>query len=144
MIALRGTANTALVIEDGVVADHPVFGTLDVGILRPKADVILPAYLAAYLNLPSTQATLSGRRAGTSAPRLPLSAIDELDVPVPALSLQRTAACLTREMEQEQELHQRITEARGRLIDGLLTASLNGVVEEPVPGSRPARVHERS
>ena len=144
VVALRGNTNWAAVVQSETVAGRPLFGTLDVGIVRLRAGGALPAYIVAYLNLTRVQAILSGRRSGLGAPRLPLAAIGELCVPLPCLDTQHAAVRLAQEAEHEQVLHRKIMETRKRLIDSLLATSLDGAAEEPVPGDRPARVQERS
>ena len=60
-------------------------------VLRKIDDRIDPDYLAAYLHSKESQIWLKSRATGTSRSQLRRSAIDQLLIPVPSLSLQRRA-----------------------------------------------------
>lgn len=139
VIALRGSTNPAAVVPclDGL--GGPLFATLDVGVLRPE-EVLCATYLAWFLNLPATQETLAASRSGSAAPRLPLSALKSLEVPLPTLERQTMIASVAAEALQERDLIQNIQQARQRLLDELLRQAAD---EEPAPGANPARADHR-
>lgn len=139
VIALRGSTNAAAVVPPVGKLGLPVFATLDVAVVRPR-DVLSAEYLAWFLNLPTTQETLAASRSGSAAPRLPLTALKALDVPLPPLERQAMIASVAAEALQERDLIQNIQQARQRLLDELLRQAADG---EPAPGANPARADHR-
>ena len=140
VVGLRGASNVAAVVPSLEFACGLIFATLDVGIVR-QSYRILPAYLAWFLNRPKTQAIFSSERMGSGAPRLPLSALQELIVPVPSLKRQATIAALAADAQRESDLIENIQQARQRLLDELLRQAAD---EGPAPGINPARANHRS
>ena len=63
------------------------FISLDLYLVRPDRSKVDPGYLAAFLDLPATQAAFSANKQGTGLARLPKEALDRLVVPLPPLSL---------------------------------------------------------
>lgn len=129
LINLRGDENATAVVPL-ISDDGPVYVTLDVGVIRPDRDRVDPHYLAAWLGLPATQASLSADREGSRVPRLSLRALSELAVPLPPLERQRRFGALHTEVVRERALRNQIAEARERLLHELLRRS----AEEPAPG----------
>lgn len=119
VVGLRGASNLAAVVPPLDLASGLIFATLDVGIVR-KSDRVLPEYLAWFLNRPKTQAIFSSERTGSGAPRLPLSALQELVVPVPSMERQAAIAALAADAQHESDLIENIQQARQRLLDELL------------------------
>ena len=99
-------------------ADLPV-PTLAAGyffVLRTHAQ-ILPAYLAWFLNQPSTLRTLS--RAATSGAHMPVvrrSDIENVEITVPPLTVQRTIVALDNLMREEQSLLHELARKKHELI----------------------------
>lgn len=122
VVSLRGTRNPAAVAQDFDRLAKPVFATLDVAVIRLRSE-LHPEYLAWFLNLPETQETFAVDRSGSVAPRLPLSALRLLSVPVPPLPQQRVIAALAAEGDREVELLSQIQQSRHRLLNELLRQS---------------------
>jgi restriction endonuclease S subunit len=116
VVALRGNVNAAAVVPPLDSIELPVFATLDVAIIRIHS-VEEPEYIAWFLNLPSTQETLSSERSGSAISRLPLPALRQLDVPTPNCARQNRIVAIAAEMRHEQELIEQIQVARKRLIN---------------------------
>jgi restriction endonuclease S subunit len=116
VVALRGNVNAAAVVPPLDENAMPVFATLDVAIIRIHS-VEEPEYIAWFLNLPSTQETLSSERSGSAISRLPLPALRQLDVPAPNCARQNRVVAIAAEMRHEQELIEQIQVARKRLIN---------------------------
>lgn len=76
---------------DGLVDGYP---TLDVYLIRPQADRIDPAYLAAWLTLEPVRLTLQASTTGVLIPRIPIASLKALPVPLPPLHRQRTIGAL--------------------------------------------------
>lgn len=119
VVSLRGSRNAAAVTENLEELGKPVFATLDVAVLR-LGSAVHPAYLVWFLNLPDTQDILAADRSGSAAPRLPLSALKKLDVPLPSLAYQQAVAALAAEGAREAELLSQIQQSRQRLLNELL------------------------
>ena len=139
VIGLRGVRNNARVMPDSVEQDGPVFATLDVGVIRIDT-IAEPGFIAWYLNLPSTQIALSEHRSGSAAPRLPLSALKDLEIPLPSLARQRAIVAVADLSAREQQLFQALIEARSRLAEELLRQAAE---EGSAPGCTPARTDHR-
>lgn len=84
------------------------FISLDLYLVRPDPSKIDPGYLAAFLDLPATQAAFSGSKQGTGLARLPKEALDRLIVPLPPMPTQRLIAELARSFHDEAALLQRL------------------------------------
>ncbi len=82
--------------------------SLDLYLIRPDPSKIDPGYLAAFLDLPATQAALSGSKQGTGLARLPKEALDTLVVPLPPMPTQRLIAGLARSFHHEAALLRRL------------------------------------
>lgn len=96
---------------DVCLAGDPVFGafiSLDLYLVRPDRSKVDPGYLAAFLDLPTTQAVFLGSKQGTGLARLPKDALDRLAVPLPPLSKQRLIADLAQSFHDEAALLQRL------------------------------------
>jgi len=96
---------------DVCLAAHSWFGafiSLDLYLVRPDTAKVDPGYLAAFLDLPATQAAFSGNKQGSSLARLPKETLDKLVVPLPPISTQRLIAGLARSFRDEAELLQRL------------------------------------
>lgn len=135
VIALRGNVNSAAMVPDLTHLDRPVFATLDVAVIR-TGPTLSASYLAWFLNLPTTQDVLATDRSGSAAPRLPLSALKELDVPLPAIARQRLIASVADSASREAWLIAQIKEARQRVLNELLRQAAE---EGSAPGECPAR-----
>lgn len=125
----RGNSPTvarALAIEDGdliIGARGPVtdvcmagpdlygaYVSLDLYLVRPNRTLVDPHYLAAFLELPSTQGLLSGGKQGTGLARLAKEALEKTKVPIPPMPQQRLIAGLAQSFEQETRLLTQLTD----------------------------------
>ena len=139
VVALRGSTNAAAVVPPVEGLSRPVFATLDVAVVRPR-EGSCPEYLTWFLNLPMTQEALAVSRSGSAAPRLPLTALKALEVPLPSLKRQVMIAVAASEALQERDLIQDIQQARQRLFDELLRQAAE---EGSAPGAHPTRTDHR-
>jgi hypothetical protein len=95
------------------IADQSLFGafiSLDLYLLRPNPKRVDSNYLAAYLTLPSTQAELASSKQGTGLARLPKEKLEEIVIPLPAISAQRKIGELALSFEQEDHLLRKLRE----------------------------------
>jgi hypothetical protein len=121
----------ALTIEDGdlivgargattdvCVANDAVFGafvSLDLYLVRPNRALIDPQYLAAFLELPATQAIFAGGKQGSSLARLPKDALEKIQVSIPPVQSQRLIAGLARSFDEESNLLKKLTDLKSCL-----------------------------
>lgn len=131
LVDTRGTANRAATVE---LADEPRFAVLDIAIIRLRGDVLLPAYLALYLNLPTTQNSLAMSRSTATIPRLGLGALGAIKIPIPSLNTQKLMVALVTERHMQSQLFKKLGEAKNRLTDEILRCSAEGL---PIPDSNP-------
>ena len=135
VIALRGNGNFCAVVTSDLADQEPVFATLDVAVIRLADECpVIPEYLTTYLNLPSTQLSLSQHRSGTGALRLPLAPLKELQIPVPPGDRQSAIAALNTCAIKEQALVAQLSALRTNLIHELLRQA---AAEGPAKGIYP-------
>lgn len=105
---------------DGLVDGYP---TLDVYLIRPQADRIDPVYLAAWLTLEPVRLTLQASTTGALIPRIPITSLKTLPVPLPPLHRQRTIGALFQLARAEADLMARLTAQTRHLRDRQMTAA---------------------
>jgi hypothetical protein len=101
------------VTTDVCVASRPVFGafvSLDLYLVRPNRAFVNPQYLAAFLELPTTQANLSGGKQGTGLARLAKEALEKTEIPLPSLEQQQLIAGLAESFAHEGRLLKQLAE----------------------------------
>ena len=110
-----------------VAIEHDLGDTIASGyfyILRIKASQIRPAYLAWYLNQQPMQDQYKQLAKGTHMPFVSMTEFRELEVPVPALSVQDHIVALAALADQEQSLLTQLAEMRAHLVQSIsLTAA---------------------
>ena len=140
VVSLRGDRNPAATVCEELAEGKPLYASLDLGVVRPNPQMIRPAFLASFLNHPTTQAALTWYRpSGVALPRLSVAALGDLDVPELALERQDVLVMLMTEAEKERRLLQRIADARRIHTDQVFAKALRGEAERPTPGGYPAR-----
>ena len=144
----------ALTIEDGdlivgargaatdvCVATETVFGafiSLDLYLVRPNPTRIDSRYLAAFLDLPATQAVLSGGKQGTGLARLPKDALEQMRVPLPPVRSQRLIGGLAHSFDEESKLLKRLTDLRLCLGRETLARAIRGADPQTPSNRSPA------
>jgi restriction endonuclease S subunit len=91
-------------------------------ILRPDPKGVSPEYLAFFLNLPATQATLRQFATGSTIPNLRRSAIEQLQVPLPSLSDQHQFVALSQLVRRQADIEERLNILRLQELHLLATA----------------------
>lgn len=95
-------------------------------VLKPIKGV-LPGYLAWVLNQPSTLRTLSvSATSGAHMPVVRRADLENLEVPIPSLSVQRTIIDLDHLMRQEQGLLRDLAQKKRNLINSLSMKAAGG------------------
>ena len=85
-------------------------------ILRPNANQLQAGYLAWLLNHPQTRRWLATENRGTHLPFVPLSALLQLEVPLPPLDVQTTIVQVDTLRRREHDLTQALLAERDTLI----------------------------
>jgi hypothetical protein len=85
-------------------------------IVRTRGNLLLPAYLAWYLNQAPTRERLRPSHVGTHMPIVSKAAFEQLEIELPSLDVQRQIAELDRLARREARLLDDLHDARRRLI----------------------------
>lgn len=93
-------------------------------IVRPTG-VVLPEYLAWFINQPPSQAYLQAHLRGSAAKLLPKSALDEMPVIVPPSSRQHQIVEIDNLRARENSLMTRLASARRRLVQAACLAAID-------------------
>jgi hypothetical protein len=133
----------AAVVGDGFDGAFP---SNDVIVIRSEGatDAI---YLAAILNLPASRKSLQAETQGSVMPRLSVSTLSNLAVPLPPLPVQRQLAELAEGARAEREALIKMQELRWQLSQELLrqaAGKAHGEGGSPGRGSRPVARSEGS
>jgi len=113
----RGVTNSAALVGGGIgraVLAAPML------LIRPKTEIVEPAYLQWFINHPATQAALAGRAAGTAVKMIGKGALDSLEVALPPLQRQRLIVEVAQLASREAALMQELRGRRKALLEGIL------------------------
>lgn len=130
LVALRGPVNSAAAMRDKL--PQPVFATLDLAVLRPHVQLD-GGYLAWFINLSTTQTVLAGHRVSGGVPRLPLSALASLALPLPSLESQRRIAAVSDLAREEARLTTTLLRLRATILQTTLSTIASQAAQEATP-----------
>ena len=112
----RGSRHPATMVGDGLRG----IAASGLHVVRPKAQRVLPEYLAWWLNHPQVQERLSREFAhGTHIPFVSKTDLEGLSVPVPSLEVQRRIVDAWRLQRETETLNTRLNELLKRLTDAV-------------------------
>jgi hypothetical protein len=109
IVGARGSATDVCLATGAVIG---AFVSLDLYLVRPDRAKVNPQYLAAFLELPATQAVFAGGKQGSALARLPKDALEKTPVPVPPMQSQLLVAGLALSFEEERKLLQRLSDLK--------------------------------
>ncbi|MDX2286080.1 MAG: restriction endonuclease subunit S [Bacteroidia bacterium] len=89
-------------------------------VIRPLPNVVNPAFLAIFLNLPATQARLQALAVGSNIPSLRKSELAQLHVPLPDMDTQCLLVAMQQTHLQEIRLLEAITSRKTQLFHDLV------------------------
>lgn len=113
---------TACVFEDTL--GMPCVATSAFLILTPKNPAqLLPDYLALFLNSTEGQTILKRLNETTTIPFIKLSSLEQIEIPVPPLSMQQKLVDLEQAKQRFAQLTARKTELLNRIINQQLTTA---------------------
>ena len=112
----RGQTTTAVIIDTEIglaVVAGPLLR------VRVTSRHVLPEYLCWFVNQASAQAFLHSRATGTAMTVIGKSALDDLQVPLPALETQEQIVVLADLSNKEQRLMRRLAKQKEKLVNGI-------------------------
>lgn len=127
----RGSRPFAVAVEDDwedTIAANYFY------IVRPRTDVVVPAYLAWYINQPPAQAKLKPAHVGSVMQIIPKSAFEKLTIELPPLDVQRRIVEVARLARREGQLLEELREARQKLA---AEVCLRAAARCTAPGRKP-------
>lgn len=113
LFAAKGTKNFAAVFENH---NEPSVASTSFFVIRPTDSKVLPHYLAWFLNSHSTQTLLKGQAMGTSIPSISKQVLENLEIWIPRMDIQRVILHITQLRNQEKSLKQKIELLREKQI----------------------------
>lgn len=114
----RGEPNAAVAIRDAL--PEPVVVIVPLVIIRPDRNKLLPEYLAWAINQPDAQRRLGAEAQGTSLRMIPMTVLENLDIPVPELRTQNRIVELAALARQEGRLLHQLATRREHLVTSIL------------------------
>lgn len=113
----KGAVNFAVALTS---VHEPTLAAAYFFIVRPRQGLILPAYLAWYLNQEPAQLAIRRQTgSGVLTPTVRRGVLENLEIPVPPLSTQEKIVAATKLLNEELHLMQRLAAERHRLVTRL-------------------------
>lgn len=120
----RGRRLNAAVVPE---PPHPTMAVSFFYILHPRIDLVDPAYLAWAINQPPVQAQVAKHTGGTGIPHIRRRPVEELELDVPPLGVQRQIMRLQELSRQEKRMAAELQKKREHLVQvSCLQAARNG------------------
>lgn len=113
----RGTTNSAALAGGNLgraILAAPML------LIRPKTEIVEPAYLQWFINHSATQSVLARQSAGTNVKMIGKGALDDLVITVPPLEKQRLIARAAQIASREAVLLEKLRARRKALLEGIL------------------------
>jgi hypothetical protein len=120
LLAARGERSVAVRPRNDMIG---AFVTLDVYLIKPDLRRLDADYLVAFLARPDVGTQLRISTAGASLPRIPKSALADLELPLPDLDRQRAIGGLCRSLGRRVRIYDRLKAAETQLTDCYLNHS---------------------
>ncbi len=123
LLTARGQDHGACLVE----IDLPdVLASSVFYIIRPREKLVLPGYLAWWLNQPDSQAALESASSGTGIGYIARPLMERIPVVVPSLDMQRKIAEAMDLWQRQQSIQARLDQKREELIHALCRRAVNG------------------
>jgi len=113
LFAAKGTKNFAAVFENH---NEPSVASTSFFVIRPTDNKVLPQFLAWFLNNHTTQTLLKGQAIGTSIPSISKQVLENLEITVPNIEIQKAILHITKLRNKEKSLKQKIETLREKQI----------------------------
>lgn len=113
LFAAKGTKNFAAVFENH---NEPSVASTSFFVIRPTDNKVLPQFLAWFLNNHTTQTLLKGQAIGTSIPSISKQVLENLEILVPEIKMQKAIVEISILRTKEKSLKQEIEALREKQI----------------------------
>ncbi len=113
LFAAKGAKNFAAVFENH---NEPSVASTSFFVIRPTEKKVLPQYLAWFLNNHTTQTFLKAQAIGTSIPSISKQVLENLEITVPNIEIQKAILQITKLRNKEKSLKQKIEILREKQI----------------------------
>jgi len=122
LLSARGTRQIAAVCE--IDAPRLLVGT-QFFVIAPDTRIVLPGYLAWYINSTEAQSYITSRVMGSRVVMLKIGDLIDLEVPVPPLAIQDKIIEIARLFREERGLTNRISDLKVQLLAGQISQLVN-------------------
>ncbi len=129
----RGERNTAYAVDERM--QEPALAVLPIMVLRPNRDVVTPEYLAWAINQPPAQRYFEVAACGTNIRMIPRSSLEDLELDVPDIRIQRRIVAVDALAERELELSQVAAELRREMMNLILVEQARRSPRQRMKGS---------
>lgn len=89
-------------------------------VIRPDKNLIIPEYLAWYMNHPSNMKNLQNEARGSAIPSLTMDTLQKVAIDIPPIYTQKLILQIDALRKEEVEIRQRITDLKNSYIEQLL------------------------
>lgn len=113
LFAAKGSKNFAAVFEQH---NEPAVASTSFFVIRLTDNLVLPEYLAWFLNSHSTQTSLKAQAIVTSIPSISKAVLADLEIPTPNIQTQRAIVQISNLRYSEKKLLQKIDSLREKQI----------------------------
>ena len=129
LLSARGTRQIAAVCDVG--APGLLVGT-QFFVITPDTRIVLPGYLAWYINSADAQTYITSRVMGSRVVMLKVGDLIDLEVPIPPLAIQEIIIEIERLFREEKSLLHRIADLKAQLLAGQISQLVNtfSIVEQ--------------
>ena len=122
IFAAKGIKNFAAIFE---AHNQPAVASTSFFVISLSDDGVLPEYLAWFLNHTETQKYLKTFARGTSIASISKSVLEDLEIPVPDISIQKTILKISELRKRERTLIREIDELKEQQIQQKIMNSIN-------------------
>ena len=121
LFAAKGSKNFATVFEKH---NAPSVASTSFFVFRITNKIILPQFLAWFLNHPSTQDILKRTARGTSIPSIRKTVLEDIEITIPSMETQQAILKITHLRNTEKKLKKEIETLREKQIQQLIINSI--------------------
>lgn len=121
LFAAKGTKNFAAWYDGN---SYPAVASTSFFVISLKNNMILPEYLAWFINHPTTQKYLKANAIGTSIVSISKTVLEELEISIPSIETQKVILQITNLRNKEKKLKQQIESLREKQIQQQIINSI--------------------
>jgi restriction endonuclease S subunit len=105
--------------------NEPSVASTSFFVIRILTEVILPHYLAWFLNAPASQTLLKGQAIGTSIPSISKQVLENMEIIIPSIETQNAILKIAKLRKEEKSLKQKIDHLREMHIQQIILNAIN-------------------